>query len=107
MIGQIVLICSFFGILIIIFQKIPLLLKFSPEANQLSWVLSIRNKASSYLKAISACNFLKKSLLKFKLLTLKTENRTSNLIEKLQGNNKNDNQDSDKYWNQLKDDKPE
>ena len=107
MISQIVLICSLFGILIIVFKKIPLLLKFSPETNQLSWALSIKNKTNYYLKAFSTCDFLKKSLLKFKLLTLKTENKTSNLIEKLQGNNKENNETSDEYWDKLKDDKPE
>ena len=104
MTSQIILICSFLGILIIIFQKIPLLLKFSPETNQSSWASLIKNKTSFYLKEISTCDFFKKSLLKFKLLTLKTENKTSNLIEKLQ---KNDDQDSDEYWNRLKDDETE
>ncbi len=107
MASQIILVCSFLGILIIVFQKIPLLLKFSPETNQLSLALSIKNRAGSYLKTISTCSFLKKILLRFKLLTLKTENRTSNLIERLQKGNKDDSQNSDNYWNELKDDKPE
>lgn len=101
----IILVSSLTGIVVILFRKIPVLVKLE-EASEASgdWqplILKIK-KRSKFLPRAKTFNYelyLQKILSKIRILTLKTENKTSDWLEKLRQKN---NQEKDNYWEELK-----
>ena len=101
-----ILLGSISGMAVILFQKIPILIKFVPEKDeQVCLLRDIEKKIKkigffhlSYFE-----NFLQKFLRRSKILTLKTENEITSLMERLQQKSKNNGtKPKDNYWKELK-----
>ncbi len=108
LIATIILIISFVGILVILFWKIPALINLpiqKKESFHESLFLRLSNiiKNSSLLKSLSLDNFLHKLLSKIRVLTLKTDNKTTNWLQRLrQRSQKKQEIQNDKYWEEIK-----
>lgn len=105
LIAIIILFGSFLGMTVILFQKIPVLEKMPiPEAPQERLSFQIKSKTKDLFSSFSPESILHKFLLKFKILILKTENKTSQLLKKLQKRavEKQEENDNDDYWKELK-----
>ena len=105
LIALIVFFVSLAGILVVAFRKIPQLLEL-PEAGPLvlDWKkLRGRAKGLPLLRSFSFDLMLQKILSKVKILTLKTEHRTSNLLQKLREDSKRKKfGEDDNYWEEIK-----
>ena len=104
-IALIILICSLAGIGILLFKKIPLLLEL-PEtaAVQFNWKeLLIKIKNLLPFRDLSFEIFLQKTLSKIRILTLKTDSKTSNWLQKLREKaQKKKFGEDDNYWEKVK-----
>jgi len=93
----IILLISFIGIGVMLYTKVPVLVKLEIKEK------SSLNQRRRILKFFSLNRFLHKILSKFKVLTLRTENKTSTLLTKLrQKSIKEKTKFSDDYWKKLK-----
>jgi len=106
LIAGIILFLSFLGMAIIIFRKIPALLTL-PEISQEKkegLILRLRNKIReiNLLKNFSYDMFLQKILSKIRILTLKTDSKTFNWLQKLREKTQKKKLDNDNYWEELK-----
>lgn len=107
-IAIIILVISLFGMGIIIFRKIPILAEL-PEisegrSKENIW-LRLKNKVLnlSFFKSFSFEIFLQKILSKIRVLTLKTDNQTSNWLQRLRERaQKKKIVENDNYWQELK-----
>jgi len=102
-----ILIISFLGMLMIFLRKIPALDTLPPEieTSEGSLVFRVKNKilGIGFLKSFSAENFLHKILSKIRVLTLKTDNKTSDWLQKLREKNRRKKEmENDNYWKELK-----
>ena len=101
----IILFVSLIALTVIILRKIPLLLQL-PETGpfRFSWKEWLsKAKESSFLRNFSFEIFLQKILTKVRLLTLKTDNKTSNWLQRLRARGqKKNNDETDNYWQQIK-----
>ena len=105
----IILIFSLIGMGVMVFQKIPLLLEV-PETlpAPLGWQTFISKikksiKISSPFKNFSTNIFLQKILSKIRILTLKTDSKTSTWLQKLRArSHKKQFKESDNYWQEIK-----
>ncbi len=101
----IILVSSIIGIGIIIYRKIPLLLEL-PETvpfyfNWRTLLLKIRNPFP--LKRFSFEIFLQKILSRIRILTLKTDSKTSSWLQKLRAKSqKKKFEEDDNYWRDIK-----
>ncbi len=103
----IVFILSFFGMLLIFLKKIPILISLSPNTqdSQENLFLKLKNKTLEirFLKPFSSEVFLQKILSKVRILTLKTENKTSYWLQQLRKNARKKKEiENDNYWKELK-----
>lgn len=102
----IILIGSFIGMGVIIFRKIPVLSELAPESVRGPGVLTrFRDKIknSKILKSFSKEILFQKILSKIRILTLKTDNKTSNWLAKLrQRTLEKKNKFSDDYWKKIR-----
>ncbi|OIO46831.1 MAG: hypothetical protein AUJ31_00940 [Parcubacteria group bacterium CG1_02_39_15] len=112
LITLLVLIVSALGMLAVIFRKIPALVKL-PDVGQSvalkplveSWyknsIDGIKNMPG--LRSFSTETFLRKTLSKIRILSLKTDNKTSTWLQKLKEKSQKDKmKESDNYWEELK-----
>lgn len=106
-IALIVLILSALGLGVMVWRKIPVLAEL-PEVSEGPreglW-LRLKNKIFnlSFIKDFNFLAFLQKILSKFRVLTLKTESKTADWLQKLrQKTQKQDNFKNDNYWQELK-----
>lgn len=104
-IALITLLFSLSGISIIIFRKIPRLLTL-PQDLPFQFNLNnlfLRLKILNPLKDFSFELFLQKVLSKIRILTLRTENKTANWLQRLRARSqeKKFNED-DTYWEEIK-----
>ncbi|HDL74918.1 MAG TPA: hypothetical protein ENH06_00845 [bacterium] len=108
LIAIIILFASIFGMTIILFRKLPVLEGISSsEISQESLSFEIRQKVlnlfTSFFSKLSIEKTLHKLLLKFRILVLKTENKTSKALENLKKKEiEKEEKDNDDYWNELK-----
>lgn len=103
--ASIVFVLSLTGIGIILFRKIPLLLQLPETANSpFGWKeLLVRIKNSSPLKDFSFEMFLQKILSKVRVLTLKTDSKTSNWLQRLRARSQQKKfEEDDNYWQEIK-----
>ena len=106
LIAKIVLVVSFLGLVSILLKKIPQLTK--PESEEelsAGFISKIRDKFNERFGHFSLHDFLEKTLLKFRIFTQKTENKTTSLIKKMQEDkaaNGGSEEESDNYWKKLK-----
>lgn len=110
-IAQIILFISFVGIAVIIVRKIPVLAKLPmqkpsvPEPYPNSWSEKLIRKIKNFpgLKSFSLEIFLQKILSKIRILSLKADSKTFNLLQKLrEKTQKKKNLENDDYWKELK-----
>lgn len=105
LISLIILVGSIIGIGIIIYQKIPLLLEL-PETVpfHFGWrTLLPKIKNFFPFKEFSAEIFLQKVLSKVRILTLKTDSKTSSWLQKLRARSqKKKFEEDDNYWRDIK-----
>jgi len=101
-----ILILSFSGLIVIVSKRFSMLSSL-PEASLSSSLrketieeLTVKVKNSSILRGFSFELLLQKILSKFRILTLKTDYKTSNLLEKLRQKQKRES--SDNYWKEIK-----
>ncbi len=108
LIVTIILICSFLGILVILWRKVPLLIQLpKTEVVSTSFSFKIKEKIKSLrvIKIIPSEVFLQKILSKFRIFTLKTEQKTAQWLQKLRERSlKKKNLQSDNYWEKVQQD---
>lgn len=99
-------IVSFFGVIYILFKRVPELVETESEDKKES-PEEIEEKKLA--RKASLNSLLKKNLMKFKVLIQKAENKTSSAIKKLGEKSKEEKDDSDDdredgedYWKNLK-----
>jgi len=96
---------SLAGLMIMAFRKVPRLLQL-PESGPfvVDWKkLQGQAKGLPFLKSFSFGLLLQKILSKVRILTLKTEHRTSNLLQKLREDSKRKKfGEDDNYWEEIK-----
>ncbi|MBU1167688.1 hypothetical protein KKC60_04750 [Patescibacteria group bacterium] len=105
LIALIVFFVSLAGILVVAFRKIPQLLELSEAGPLVLDCKKLPEKAKKlpFLKNLSFDLLLQKTLSKFKIITLKTENRTSNLLQRLREDSKRKKfGEDDNYWEEIK-----
>lgn len=101
------LVLSLIGLGVILFRKVPALVKLPVSAGdpQEALVSKIKERVKNIpvLKDISYELYLQKILSKFRVLSMKTENKTGGWLEKLrQRKNHENGTNHDKYWQELK-----
>jgi len=103
-----ILVGSLLGIGIVILRKIPVLVelpKTPAEFNLKENLLKLKEKISTLhpFKYFSDKIFLQKILSKIRILTLKTENKTDNWLQKLrEKSQKKKFEENDNYWEEVK-----
>jgi hypothetical protein len=107
-IAIIILGTSLLGIGVILFRKVPLLVEL-PEASerpfQETFWLKFKERIKNIpgLKSFSFEIFLQKLLSRIRVLTLKTDNKTSGWLQKLrEKSQKEKSQEDDNYWKEIK-----
>lgn len=102
-------ILSFGGILIVIRKKLPELNSISEKSTPFVKTLWNRKKIFNMLGGLSWEKFIHKSLLKIRILALKTENKTTAILDGIRKNSNSKDKDGDKYgdgkdsyWEKLK-----
>lgn len=103
--SQISLIFSGLGLLTLISKKIPQLLKISPRKTSTDnpiRKLVRKIKDINPLKKISFELFLQKTIARIRILTLKTDNKTINWLQKLREKTQNKLKEGTNYWEELK-----
>jgi hypothetical protein len=106
LIAQIIFILSLIGVGIIVFRKIPVLVTLSSElpSQKEGLILSFKKKIKKInpFQNFSYEVFLQKLLSRIRILTLKTENKTFNLLQKLREQTQKKKLENDNYWEELK-----
>ena len=109
LIATIILFGSLLGMVVILFRKIPVLVELpevSPRKKRQK-VPGFFQKGIEKIKKIGPFKsfsfeiFLQKLLSKIRILTLKTDNKTSNWLQKLREKSKKE-KENDDYWQKLK-----
>ena len=102
----VILILSFAGLIVILSRKIPLLVNIPEPSEDFQKVLASRIKGTAMrmpgIRDFSYELYLQKILSKFRVLTLKTEHKTSNWLETLRQKNNKNGSNNDSYWEELK-----
>ena len=106
LIATIILIFSFFGMGVILFRKIPVLLtlpEILPQKESLISKLKERLKKLNPFRNFSSEIFLQKILSKIRILSLKTDNKTFVWLQKLrEKTQKKKLEKKDNYWEEIK-----
>lgn len=101
-----ILIFSFLGIVVVLWRKIPLLVKLSQEDAGSGGVFSaLKEKVNdtSFMQKFSLETFLQKVLSKIRVLIIKTENKISHWLQQLREKSQQKKlQENDDYWKRLK-----
>ena len=107
LIAKIILMGSIFGIGLILFRKIPVLLEMPVDIQKTEKPffsnLINKNKSFRMIKTISLENVLQKILSRIRILTLKVENKTSKWLQKLREKSQKKKEiENDNYWEELR-----
>ena len=106
LIATIILVFSFIGMGVILFRKIPVLVELPvlPQKKACPIILKFKEKIKTLnpFKNFSFEIFLQKILSKIRILTLKTDNKTSNWLQKLRERARKKKLENDNYWEELK-----
>lgn len=105
LIALIILIVSFLGMGTILVRKIPAIGKLpEPEAGMKDFVASRIQEVKNIpgVKDLSYEKYLQRLLSKIRILTLKTDHKTSGWLESLRQKNSKNNSKEDNYWEELK-----
>jgi len=112
LIATIILVGSLLGVAVILFRKIPVLVKL-PDYNPsnvlvslpVKWCKNLKEKIKniSVFKSFSSEIFLQKILSKIRVLSLRVENKIASRLQKLREKAlKKKNLENDNYWEELK-----
>jgi hypothetical protein len=106
LIAIIILFSGFIGIGIILFRKIPVLAQLPEVPTSFDFKIKIQKiagkiKNSKYFKTPPFEILLQKVLSKVRILTLKIENKTGSLLQKLREKSEKK-KENDQYWRKLK-----
>ncbi|MBI2625172.1 MAG: hypothetical protein HYW70_02475 [Candidatus Nealsonbacteria bacterium] len=100
---------SLAGMGAILMRKMPFLVRLSPakipssrDFTKILKSLTAKFLNIPQLKDISLVNFLEKILLRLRIFTLKAENQTTTLIQKLKEKSQKEGASKDSYWDELK-----
>ena len=106
---QIILVCSLIGMGVIIFRKIPILAELSEiSAARISlkeslFKLKEKIKILNHFKSFSYEIFLQKILSRFRILSLRAENKSFNWLQKLRERAQRKKiEENDNYWEEIK-----
>jgi len=109
LIAIIILVGSLVGMAVIIFRKIPILAELSEiPAARISlkkglFKLKEKIKILNPFKSLSSEIFLQKILTKIRIISLKTDNKTFNWLQKLrERTQKKKAEENDNYWEEIK-----
>jgi len=112
LIATIILVGSLSGIAVILFRKIPVLVKLpdynssnTPVSLPVKWCKNLKEKIKniSVFKSFSSEIFLQKILSKIRVLSLRVENKIASRLQKLREKAlKKKNLENDNYWEELK-----
>lgn len=108
LIAGIILFSSLLGMGVIILRKIPVLVNLlevlpQREKGKLFLRLKTKIKETPGFKSFSYEIFLQKLLSRIRILTLKTDNKTSGWLQRLrEKSKKNKFQENDNYWEEIK-----
>ena len=107
LIFSIILVLSLISLGVILFRRIPDLVKVEEpqEAIQNVVLLKIKERAKSFpgIKNFSYELYLQKILSRVRVLTLKTDSKTSGWLERLRKKqDQNNGNNNDNYWEELK-----
>ena len=111
LITLLVFIFSSLGIIIMVFRKIPILVELpeSPEVlprEKFYLRLKAKIKDVPFLRSLSFDIFLQKILSKIRVLSLKTDNKTFNWLQKLRNKSQEDKfGKDDNYWQEIRNSK--
>ncbi len=100
-----ILTVSFLGIGVILFRKIPILLELPETApSYFNWLDVFKKiKTLNPFKEFSSELFLQKILSKVRILTLKTDNKTSSWLQRLRARSqKKKFEENGDYWQEVK-----
>jgi len=105
-ISYIVLFISIVGLGGIIYRKIPVLVNLPVISGSLeneTFVVKLKKKIKkiNFLKNFSSEIFLQKILSKIRILALKVEHKTSNLLQELREKNR-EKKENENYWENIK-----
>jgi len=108
-IATVTLLIGFLGLTLILFRKIPVLAHLPDSSAGNSLALRIKGliRCCPGVQNFSYELFLQKTLLRIRILILKTENKITGLLERTrqksnQKNNSNSNSGNDGYWEELR-----
>lgn len=106
LIAAVILIISILGMVAILFRKLPVLVTLPeilpPPKITIGQRLKEKIKTLNPFKNFSYELFLQKILSKIRILTLKTENKTFNWLQKLRERTKKKKSENDHYWEEIK-----
>jgi len=107
LIATVIFLGSIFGMGVILFRKIPVLAKLTLEITEEKEGIFSRLKGEIKnlfsLKSSSPEIFLQRILSKIRILALKTENKTSTILERLRTRKMEEKEnENDNYWEELK-----
>jgi len=108
LISVLILIGSIIGIGVIVFRKIPALTNLPEVSHADSFKPLVKGlykevKNMPGLRSFSSEAFLQKTLSKIRVLSLKTENKTSGWLQKLREKSRKEKiEENDNYWQELK-----
>ena len=107
LIATVIFLGSIFGMGVILFRKIPVLAKLTLEITEEKEGIFSRLKGKIKnlfpLKSSSPEIFLQRILSKIRILALKTENKTSTILERLRTRKMEEKEnENDNYWEELK-----
>lgn len=102
----IVFLSSFFGMVLIVFRKIPTLTElpeFLPDGGEsFGFKLKKKIKELNPFKNFFYENFLQKIISRIRILTLKTDSQTFNWLQNLKEKMKKKRMENDNYWEEVK-----
>jgi len=107
LIATVIFLGSIFGMGVILFRKIPVLAELTLEITEEKEGIFSRLKGKIKnlfpLKSSSPEIFLQRILSKIRILALKTENKTSTILERLRTRKMEEKEnENDNYWEELK-----
>lgn len=106
LVAEVIFIGSSIGLGGIIFNKIPVLSALSEKeikAGDKKPKLTERLRKIEFFRKLSYENFLKKALTKVRILSLKTDNKTSSWLKELKDNSQRKKiTEDDNYWDEVK-----
>ena len=107
LIVEIILLISLLGMLVILLRKIPVLAELPEtqiEFNLKAKLIEIKEKikTSKYFHLPSFEIVLQKILSKIRILTLKTDNKTANWLQRLREKSQKNKFKEDNYWQEIK-----